>query len=168
MFWHVSVHPSICLSTPGGVPQPGPSRYPPCWTWPGGTLPQVTPHWTWPRGYPEEGYPEGGIPPQVHPVRPGQEDTPMGVPNGGYSPSGTPPSDLVGRGSPHRVVLDTPRSICLLRSRRRTFLFISNNWPLEIDWSMMSFCYLEGEFLLCLHTIEFFIISKSIRSGSQI
>ena len=26
MFWHVSIRPSICLSTPRGVPRPGPAR----------------------------------------------------------------------------------------------------------------------------------------------
>ena len=98
------VCPSICLSTPrggypgqvqlgGGGPQPGPG---------GGYLSQVqaggfptssTPHRTWPGG--------GG----TH-IRPGW---------GGYPNKGG--------GVPHRVVLDTPRSVCLLRSRRRTFLF---------------------------------------------
>ena len=99
----------------------------PCW---GGTPPRVPPsdlaRW----------YPAGGTPPWVPP-----SDlvggTPMGVPQQGNTPPqvppmgqpggthwGVPPSDLAG-GIPPRVtdgVLDTPRSVCLLRSRRRTFL----------------------------------------------
>ena len=95
--------------TPPWVPPP------PCQTWLegyptsgtpnqtclGGTPPQV-PHQTWPRGTLM-----GGTPPQVPPILPGQGGTPMG---------GTPPRVTDG-------VLDTPRSVCLLRSRRRTFLF---------------------------------------------
>ena len=38
---------------------------------------------------------------------------------GGYPTSGTPPPGHV----PSQVINDTPRSVCLLRSRRRTFLF---------------------------------------------
>ena len=52
--------------------------------------------------------PGWGVPP---PIRPGQGGTPTG---GGY---------------PTSVVLDTPRSVCLLRSRRRTFLF---RWYIRI------------------------------------
>ena len=63
------------------------------------------------------------------PIRPGQGYPCWGVPPLGYSPS-----DLAGGGYPCRGggvtppqvtdgVLDTPRSVCLLRSRRRTFLF---------------------------------------------
>ena len=66
----------------------------------GGTPPQVLPGWTWP-----EGYPDGGTSLRVPPVRPGWGGTPMG---GGY---------------PTSVVLDTPRSVSLLLSRRRTILF---------------------------------------------
>ena len=79
MFSHVSVHPSICLST-RGLPQPGPAQ--------GGcpTLgtplsdlargvpllggpPQVPPHQTWPGGYPPSdlGYP----PPPLRQTWPG-------------------------------------------------------------------------------------------------
>ena len=103
------------LSTPGGggVPEPGPAggetlmggvarwgvphlRYPPGQTWPGGTPPRVPPHQTW-----LGGTPAGGTPPRVPPIRPGW-----------------------GGGLLHWVVLDTPRSVCLLRSRRRTCLYI--------------------------------------------
>ena len=84
MFWHVSVHPSICLSTPrGGVPEPGPGGYPRL-VQVGGTrarsrqggLPQQgVPQWgvpQWGGGYPNRGYPDGecpdrGCPPPVRP-----------------------------------------------------------------------------------------------------
>ena len=81
--------------TQGGVP------------WLGGTPPWVPPWSDLTRGYPTSGTPYqtwlgctpmGGAPPWVPPVRPG-------------------------RGGTHRVVLDTLRSVCLLRWRRRTFLF---------------------------------------------
>ena len=76
------------------------------------------------------GYPTLGTPPP--PVRPG-----WGVPHlgyhhetwpGGYPTSGTPTHQtwLGGGVTPLRVtdgVLDALRSVCLLRSRRRTFLF---------------------------------------------
>ena len=116
---------SICLSTPGGgtpgrsrwggVPLPGgvppaggtPPQIPPSQTWPGvplpgGTPPQVTPHWTWLGVTPCPGYPTSGTPPPIGP---------------GRGKGGTPPQVIDG-------VLDTPRSVCLLRSRRRTFLFL--------------------------------------------
>ena len=75
-------------------------------TWPGG-LPKGyptlgTPCQTWPWGTPTRGYPTLGAPP----VGPGQGDP-----------------DRARGGTPPRVVLDRPRSVCLLRSRRRTFLF---------------------------------------------
>ena len=70
------------------------------------------PYWTWPVGYPSRGYP-------CTLAR-------------GYPNSGTPPSDLaggwgvplLGGTSPQVIdwVLDTPRSVYLLRSRRGTFL----------------------------------------------
>ena len=92
------------------------------------------------------GYPWWGwvTPPQVPPVRPGPGVPCQGVPHLRYPLSdlarvvphlGYPPSDLVGwypcwGGTPPQVrdgVLDTPRSVCLLRSRRRTFLFLGFN-----------------------------------------
>ena len=107
MFWHVSV----CLSTPGGVPQPGlgrrgtPARFK--WGWggrgttagrypcqrrrypclgelplPGGTPPWVPPCQTWPGGYPDGGYPTLGTPPSGL-----AGGYPMGV--GGYPTSGS-------------------------------------------------------------------------------
>ena len=76
MFSHMSVHPSICLSTPRGVP-----------------------------GEVQLG---GGYPSQVQ----------LGVPHLGYPPwvplAGGYPT---WGGTPPRVVLDTPQSVCLLRSR---------------------------------------------------
>ena len=126
---------SFCLSTPqpgpaggypdGGVPHLG---YPPPirpgggegWGTDGGYPTSGTPPSDLARG----GAPMDGTPPQVSPSRPGR-----GVPNGGYPTSGTPPhrtwlggTSTGGGGYPTSVVLDTPRSVCLLRSRRRTFL----------------------------------------------
>ena len=88
----------------------------------GGTPPWGTPpSWTWPGGYPTM------VPPSSCQTWLG--DTPArsswGVPH-----LGTPPpwSDLAWGGTPtrwgtpSRVVLDAPRSVCLVRSRRRTFL----------------------------------------------
>ena len=97
----------------------------------GGTLVGGTPPWVPPsdlaRGYPPVGpgwgvlhlgyppirpgwgYPGGGIPPRVTPLGPGQ-----GVPQPG---GGYPTSYRITDG-----VLVTPRSVCLLRSRRRTVL----------------------------------------------
>ena len=74
----------------------------------GGTPPwePPSPHWTLPGGTLM-----GGTPPQVTPPPPHQAWL------GGYPDGG---------GTPSRVVLDTPRSVCLLRSRRRTFLFTNN------------------------------------------
>ena len=140
------VCPSICLSTPGGVPWPGPggggggilakSRWERCPT--SGTPPVG----------PGQGVPNRGYPTMATPIRPGRGGTLTGVPHLGYPhqnwPGDTPPqvhplldlaggyplSDLAGgtlTGYPisYRItdgVLDTPRSVCLLRSRRRTFL----------------------------------------------
>ena len=123
----MSVHPSFCLSTPGGVPgqvQMGG----------GGTLARS--RW--------------GDPCQVPPIRPGEGYPWQGVPHLGYPPSdlvgafpllgGTPPQQVhppIGSGqgvplpggTPPRVtdgVLDMPQSVCLLHSRRRTFLYESD------------------------------------------
>ena len=119
---------SLCLSvhTCGGVPRPGSSQPggdtrwggTPCWggTPPqvppmsdlaGGTPPRVLPHQTWPGGTPQpKGYPTLGTPP----IGPGR-----GVPLLGEE--GTPLQETDG-------VLDTLRSVCLLRSRRRTFFLL--------------------------------------------
>ena len=99
--WQGGTPPWVPPVRPGqGVSHSGTPRQ----TWlggtlPGGTPPWVPPHQTWPRGYPA-----GGTPPWVPPtpIRPGRGVTPPWVTDG---------------------VLDTPRSVCLLRSRRRTFLF---------------------------------------------
>ena len=73
------------------------------------------------------GTPAGGYPTSATPIKPD-----WGYPCGGYPTLVHPPSDLArvppqgGEGTPPRLtdgVLDTPRSVCLLRSRRRTFLF---------------------------------------------
>ena len=121
------VCPSIRLSTPRGggtrarsrwggggtparsdrrVPQPGPG---------GGGVPHLA------GGYPPSdlarGYPTSGTPPSDLGVPLLGE-----VPHLGYHPCQTWPG-----GTPPRVtdgVLDMPRSVSLLRSRRRTFLFL--------------------------------------------
>ena len=131
----------------GRIPQPGPAggyplRVPPIrpgWRVPllGGVPHLRYPHQTWAGGYPCQGVPHlryhplsdlaggypcrGGISPRVPP-----HQTWLGVPLlGEYPTSGTsapsPPPPQVTDG-----VLDTPRSVCLLRSRRRTFLLVTN------------------------------------------
>ena len=116
---------------PRGVPRPGPASRggggvahlgypPPSRTWLGdppcwgeGTPPRVPPlpHRTW-LGVSHLGYPL--------PVRPDRGGTPPRV------PPPPPQLDLARGGIPLREtdwILDTPRSVCLLRSRRRTFLY---------------------------------------------
>ena len=118
---------------PWGVPRPPrgyPGQVPPpqggTQTPPGGYLGQVPP----PGGYPD---PPGGYPGQVPPPR-GGVPGPRGVPGSGTPPGGVPgPPRGVPRsgttplgGYPGRTtegVLTTRRAVCLLRSRRRTFLF---------------------------------------------
>ena len=120
----------------GGTPAGGGvslSQVPPCQTWPGGTPA------SW---YPTSGTPvrpghgvplPGGYPTSGTPIRPGWGGTPArGVPHLGHPPirpgqggGVTLAGGGVGGGTPPQVtdgVLDTPRSVCLLRSRRRTFL----------------------------------------------
>ena len=179
MFWHASVHPSICLSTGGGYPYPimlcnisqnamrqrGGTwvRYPPR----GGTRVRYPPGGGTRSGTPPGGYPapRGGTwvrhPPGGYPVRypppPGGTRPPGGYPGQGPpggTQSGTPPGGTQtlggtrsgtpqgvpgppggtrvrypprrgGGGYPGRTtegVLTTRRAVCLLRSRRRTFL----------------------------------------------
>ena len=131
------------LSTPvgggGEVPRPGPAG--------GGTpargvpLPGGIPHLGYPPLVgPGRGYPLPGIVPHLRytpppPIGPHRGVLPgRGVPHLGYPPP-PPLSDLASRGgtpcggggvTPLREtdgVLDTARSVCLLRSRRRTFLY---------------------------------------------
>ena len=117
------VCPSICLSTGGGVPisHNALQHFPECHGAAGGTLPG----------------PGGGVPCQV---QPGGYPA-MGVPwpggtlaggtlVGGYPargyPGRVPPPARSGGGYPVRTtegVFTTRRAVCLLRSRRRTFLF---------------------------------------------
>ena len=125
---------SVC-SHLGGIPRPGPDGgYPSQVRWGG------VPHLGYPLSDLARGYPSGEVPQGV------------GTPVGGYPTSDTPPpSDLAGGGIPvegtppqvppvrpgrgggyptsYRItdgVLDTPWSVCLLRSRRRTFLFFKS------------------------------------------
>ena len=91
------IHPSIHHSVcpQGGTPARSSGGYPQ----PGGTL--------------LVGSPLGGTPPWVPLIRPGQ-GVPCQVNRGGC----TPPRVTDG-------VLETPRSVCLFRSRRRTFLLLT-------------------------------------------
>ena len=121
---------------------PGGGGYPARSSW-GGTLPGPAWGGTLLRGYPAQGipclggtlwgYPAQGIPCQGgnqvgYPPRPGQDG---GTLPGGY-PTWVPPSPQQGTprpewgGYPVRTtgVLTTRRAVCLLRSRRRTFLFV--------------------------------------------
>ena len=101
----------------GGYPDP-PRGGVPDWVPPLGGYPD-------PRGVP--GPPWGGVPDRVPPG--GVPGPPGGVPDqvprpGGGVPDRVPPP---GGGYPGRTtegVLTTRRAVCLLRSRRRTFLFI--------------------------------------------
>ena len=136
MFWHVSVHPSIhpsvSLSTPS---QPGPASGTPA----GGSPTSGTPHWTWLGGP----LPGGGTPPQVPPS---SRTWPRGVPLPG---GGTPLQETDG-------VLDTPRSVCLLHSRRRTFLFLHistlsfflRSTSKQLNWNFSVKLYLYSYFNL--------------------
>ena len=124
-----------CLSaTPGGggVPRPGPDPGGPGLT--RGTTSAPPPPSDLAGGYPASGYPTSGTP--CH-TWPGGYPLPPSDLAGGYPTSGTTPppprrSHLAGEGGREGVtpplvtdgVLDTPRSVCLLRSRRRTFLFL--------------------------------------------
>ena len=91
-------------------------RYPP-----GGYSSQVHPRggtrvrYT-PGGVPGSGTPPGGYPGQVPP----RGGTRVRYPPGGVPGSGTPPGGYPGRTT--EGVLTTRRAVCLLRSRRRTFL----------------------------------------------
>ena len=111
---------------PGGTP-PWVPPIRPGWGYPVGGYPNRgyptsgTPHQTWPGGVPQWGYPDRGSPPQVPPSDLAGGTPPWVPPHqtwlGGY-PDG-------GKGNPPWItdgVLDMPRSVCLLRSRRRTFL----------------------------------------------
>ena len=105
----------VCLSVCphlGGIPRPGPDgevRQPGSAR--GGIPKVIRPGWGVPL--------RGGTPPQVPPIGPGQ-----GYPCWG----GTPPRVADG-------VLDTPQSVCLLRSRRRTFLLP----PASEGWGKVMF-----------------------------
>ena len=116
---------------PGGVPGSG--------TPPGGTRSGIPP---WGRGggrylpwgvrYPSPGggtrvrYPPGGVPGGTPPGGFLGQVPPRGVPGSGTPPGGVPGSGTPRGGYPGRTtegVLTTRRAVCLLRSRRRTFLF---------------------------------------------
>ena len=100
--------------------------YPPCWRW-GSGVPPVRPGWGVPHlGYPSVGSGWGrGYPCQ------GEGTSALGVPHLGYPPSQTWPGDTPAWGGTPWV-LDTPRSVCLLRSLRRTFLYF--NASTKVHW----------------------------------
>ena len=102
-------------------------------TWPGvpqlgDTSPRVAPSQTWLGGTPTGG--GGGGLYLTSGTLPPSWTWPGGGGWGVYHTSGNPPPPRLGRtwpgggggGTLPWVVLDTPRSVCLLRSRRRTFL----------------------------------------------
>ena len=141
--------PPARSSRGGGVPQPGPARGYPTLGTPQSDLargvpccgvPHLrSPHQTW-SGVPYWGVPHLGYPPirptdpllggtpSGTPIRPGRGDTLWGYPTSG-PPIRPGRGDPCQGGTPPPVtdgVLDTPRSVCLLRSRRRTFLLFCN------------------------------------------
>ena len=150
MFWHGSVCLSTprggtWARSRWGVPKPGPGGGGVPEPGPGGGVPKPGPGGGVPQPGPGGGYPNWGVPNlRYPPIRPGQGGTQWGVPtsgtpppirpsqgvypDGGSTPPLVPPRSDLARGVPsvrvpHQVVLDTPWSVCLLRSRRRTFLF---------------------------------------------
>ena len=131
---------SFCLSTPGGYPDGGwyptsgtpvrPGRgYPPSDLAGGGYPSLFQPDSTLgtlqsdlARGYPTLGTPQTWPEGTLMGMYPPPSDLAGGVPQQGVPHLRYPPSDLAGgypdMGYPTLVVLDTPRSVCLLRSRR--------------------------------------------------
>ena len=170
---HLSVHTwgGGGVPEPGsgrGVPQPGPVGS----TLPGGTPSKGVSHPGYPLTDLAGGTPVGGTPPWVPPFRPGWgctpcqvKDTPprvppigpgqgnnpcLGVPHLGYFRSIRPgqgryplPEGTLLRETDG--VLDTPRSVCLLHSRRRTFLFQSVTATLSLRHQFW------GSTLTCFH-----------------
>ena len=131
LFWLVSVHLSV--HTWGGTL----ARSRQGWGTPASSslgYPTIRPGWVPHLGYPLSIGPGQGVPHLRYPT----SDLARGYPDGGTHLRSLPPSDLAegyptlgtplplmgGGGYPTSVVLDTPRSVCLLRSRRRTFLFL--------------------------------------------
>ena len=137
---------SLCQSTPAGSGREYPGQVQPGvtparsgWGYPSqgapvqGTPGQVRMGGTSARGHPPRIPQPVGCPPgtpgqvRMGDRYPNQEGTCLGYPKpgqdggypsqGGASPGYSPPRDRTAHG-----VLDTPQSVCLLRSRRRTFL----------------------------------------------
>ena len=109
------------VDTWGGT-LPGPAGGVPCW---GGTLPgRVPPSQVRTGGYPAQGDTQVGYPPAGYP--PSQVRT-----GGGTLPGGYPVRTTEG-------VLTTRWAVCLLRSRRRTFLV----YNLLLLWYWMN-CYVH-------------------------
>ena len=123
---------------------------------------------TW-LGTPPGGYPDppGGVPDRVppgvggylteyptppHPPPRGVPGPPRGTwtPPGGYLTGYPPPGGYPGRTT--EGVLTTRRAVCLLRSRRRTFLFLIK----PEDFYLL--CY--GEIIITLWSLRFYFIFK--------
>ena len=147
------VCPSICLSTVGvPISHNALQHFPEC-------------HGTYTRGVPCQGGtlpgPVGGYPGQVLPLaRSGQG----GYPAWGVPWSGTPPGQD-GGGYPGRTtegVLNTRWVVCLLRSRRRTFLLSSS---LKGRWEIWTKCRI---FPQSLHKVVQFQVYSLFVSRSPI
>ena len=92
---------------------------------------------------------QGGVPPPGNPPARSNGYTPIrpgwGVPRWGGTPPQVPPHQTWP--TSYRItdgVLDTPQSVCLLRSRRRTVLFILQ---IQNDHTSKCFKHLQGYFL---------------------
>ena len=160
MFWHASVHPWFCLST-GGVPisHNALQHFPECHEAAGrvpgppqGGYPGQVPPWggTWSGtpgggGVPGSGTPPGGVPSQVPPGGYLGQVPPRGVPKSGTPPRGGgtrvryPPGGYPARTT--EGVLTTRRAVCLLRSRRRTFLLFVFRINWQLNAAKISTCY---------------------------
>ena len=165
MFSHVSVHPSIHHSV---CPQGGyPSQ-----VQAGGTPARGVPHLRYPSSDLAGGYPTSG----TSPIISGWGDPTLGTPSdlAGGTPQGDPtlgnslPPIRPGRGggTPPRVtdgVLDTPRSVCLLRSSRRTFLFklCSSSGPCAFKQPTALHCQMyKSEYLFSILSSEILLINS--------
>ena len=144
---------------PGGVPRSGTPQ--------GGTRVRYPPG-----GYPGQVPPPGGYLGQVPPQGVPRSGTPWGVPRSGtrgVPRSGTPPrgvprSDTPPRGGyPGRTtegVLTTQRAVCLLRSRRRTFLWymlwVYIDCKVYLQMKCFSLTNISFQMTLIFHLFDYF------------
>ena len=108
---------SVC-SQGGGVPQGTYPFHQGTYPFHQGTYPPYRSGW----GVPQGTYP----PPPKVPTSPSRSGWGEGVPQGTCPLPAKVPTPRTAYG-----VLDTLRSVCLLRSRRRTFLFLKGKWILD-------------------------------------